>query len=239
MEVIRNAGGGVSRLDHQWNYILGLPDPRDAQHLRGLAAFDFRSIWVNREGRRFTREFGDPKVNLPALLHQTDKTYWSIFDVDGVNSFSMTLAGWENQTQVDALVFHTPGTALSASSLAELGKRAGISSEDLARTVERYNAFVSQGIDPDFHAFDGVKPHRIENPPFYAVQFFPITRKTMGGVDVDLQCRVLSDSGRPIPGLYAVGEVTGFGGINGKAALEGTFLGPAILMGRIAGRAAV
>jgi uncharacterized protein len=53
---------------------------------------------------------------------------------------------------------------------------------------------------------------------------------------VDLDCRVLDRSGRPIPGLFAVGEVTGFGGINGKAALEGTFLGPGIYMGRIAGR---
>jgi succinate dehydrogenase/fumarate reductase flavoprotein subunit len=53
---------------------------------------------------------------------------------------------------------------------------------------------------------------------------------------VDLQCRVLDTSRKPIPGLYAVGEVTGFGGINGKAALEGTFLGPSIYMGRIVGR---
>ena len=58
----------------------------------------------------------------------------------------------------------------------------------------------------------------------------------MGGVDVNVDCRVLDKAGRPIPGLFAVGEVTGFGGINGKAALEGTFLGPGIYMGRIAGR---
>ena len=57
----------------------------------------------------------------------------------------------------------------------------------------------------------------------------------MGGIDVDEACRVLGNAGRPIPGLFAVGEVTGFGGINGKAALEGTFLGPGIYMGRIAG----
>jgi succinate dehydrogenase/fumarate reductase flavoprotein subunit len=58
----------------------------------------------------------------------------------------------------------------------------------------------------------------------------------MGGVDVDMECRVLDRAGRVIPGLFAVGEVTGFAGINGKAALEGTFLGPGIYMGRIAGR---
>jgi flavocytochrome c len=236
MEIIRNAGGDLSRLDHQWNYVLGLPDPRDPRHQRGLASFDFRSIWVNREGRRFTREFGDEKVNLAALLHQPDKTYWSIFDAEGVNSFSITLAGWENQAEVNALVFHTPGTALSADSLQQLAARAGISPGNLVSTVERYNQYVAKGVDPDFHAFQDMKPHRIEKPPFYAVQFFPITRKTMGGVDVDVKCRVLSKSGTPIPGLYAVGEVTGFGGINGKAALEGTFLGPSVLMGRIAGQ---
>jgi aspartate oxidase len=106
--------------------------------------------------------------------------------------------------------------------------------------VELYNRFVSQGEDLDFHAFgpNDSTHHRIEKAPVYAVQFFPITRKTMGGVDVNLQCRVLSAAGKPIPGLFAAGEVTGFGGINGKAALEGTFLGPAILMGRRAAQAA-
>ncbi|MGH9772233.1 MAG: FAD-dependent oxidoreductase [Candidatus Acidiferrales bacterium] len=239
MKIVHKAGGGVSRLDHQWNYVLGLPDPRDLRRQRGLASFDLRSIWVNRDGQRFTREFGDEKVNLAALLHQPDKTYWSIFDANGVNSFSVTLAGlgWQNQSRVNAFVFQTPGLALRASSLTELAKRAGISPSGLVTTVARYNGFVAKGVDPKFHSFQGRKPYPIKKPPFYAVQFFPITRKTMGGVDVDTKCRVLSKSGRPIPDLYAVGEVTGFGGINGKAALEGTFLGPCILMGRIAGRA--
>ena len=58
----------------------------------------------------------------------------------------------------------------------------------------------------------------------------------MGGVAVDLSCRVLDRRGRPIPSLYAVGELAGVGGINGRAALEGTMLGPGLLMGRIAAR---
>jgi succinate dehydrogenase/fumarate reductase flavoprotein subunit len=90
----------------------------------------------------------------------------------------------------------------------------------------------------DFQAFGekmSPKSRPIDTPPFYAAQFFPLTRKSMGGVLVDLDCRVLDKSGRVGPGLFA-GEVTGFGGINGKAALEGTFLGPGIYMGRMAGR---
>jgi aspartate oxidase len=58
----------------------------------------------------------------------------------------------------------------------------------------------------------------------------------MGGVAVDLSCRVLDRRGRPIPDLYAVGELAGVGGINGQASLEGTMLGPSLLMGRVAAR---
>ena len=241
MEMARDAGGVLSRLDHQWNYVLGLPDPDDRQGTRGLASFDARSIWVNREGKRFTPEFGDPKVNLAALLKQPNKTYWSVFDTDGVDSFSITLAGWEDKSEVNQLVFQTPGTVIRANDIGQLARDAGIPGEALLKTVERFNGFVSQDNDEEFQTFGpntASKPHRIEKAPFYAVQFFPITRKTMGGVGVDLRCRVLNQTGAPIPGLFAAGEVTGFGGINGKAALEGTFLGPAIFMGRIAAQSA-
>ena len=63
-----------------------------------------------------------------------------------------------------------------------------------------------------------------------------MTRKSMGGVRVDRQMRVVREDGTLIPGLYASGELTGFAGVNGSAGLEGTFLGPAILTGRVAGR---
>ncbi len=82
-------------------------------------------------------------------------------------------------------------------------------------------------------------PPKIEKPPSYAGRFVPLTRKSMGGVVIDLSCRVLNASGKPIPGLYAVGELTGLAGVNGKCTLEGTFLGASILTGRVAGRAAL
>jgi hypothetical protein len=59
----------------------------------------------------------------------------------------------------------------------------------------------------------------------------------MGGVAIDNSCRALNYRSEPIPGLFATGEVAGFGWINGKAGLEGTFLGPAIAQGRVAARA--
>lgn len=75
--------------------------------------------------------------------------------------------------------------------------------------------------------------------PLIAIREFILARKSLGGIQTDLQCRVLRASdGQPIAGLYAVGEAAGFGGggIHGKGSLEGTFLGGCILTGRVAGR---
>jgi predicted oxidoreductase len=76
--------------------------------------------------------------------------------------------------------------------------------------------------------------------PLIAIRESIISRKSMGGLQTDLQCRVLDGVGAPIPGLYAAGECAGFGGggMNGRRSLEGTFLGGSIFGGRIAGREA-
>ena len=66
-----------------------------------------------------------------------------------------------------------------------------------------------------------------------------MTRKNMGGVLTDHSCRVVDSQNRPIPRLYAAGELSGFAGINGTSALEGTFLGPCVVTGRMAARTAV
>jgi predicted oxidoreductase len=75
--------------------------------------------------------------------------------------------------------------------------------------------------------------------PLIAIREFILTRKSLGGIQTDLQSRVLGASGAPLPGLYAVGEAAGFGGggIHGLRSLEGTFLGGCIFGGRTAGRA--
>lgn len=87
------------------------------------------------------------------------------------------------------------------------------------------------------------KPHRLLDPtngPLIAVRLHILTRKTLGGLETDLQARVLGPDGQPLPGLYAVGEAAGFGGggLHGYRALEGSFLGGCLFSGRIAGRAA-
>ncbi|MBU9712603.1 FAD-binding dehydrogenase [Evansella tamaricis] len=85
-------------------------------------------------------------------------------------------------------------------------------------------------------------PHKFLDPkkgPLIAVRLNILSRKTLGGLQTDLSGRVLDDSGKPVPGLYAAGEVCGFGGggVHGYRSLEGTFLGGCLFTGRQAGRA--
>jgi uncharacterized protein len=236
----QQVGATLYNMDHQWNYALGLPDPRHPGKSRGLPAFNPDSIWVNAQGHRFVNEFGSNKENFPALLNQKPPTYWAIFDEQGKRSFNISLAGWTFQ-QTEEIILSNPDLVKSSSTIEELAAQAGLPVSTLAETVRRYNQMIEQGEDKDFGRFGpGRSPapaKKIEEPPFYAVQLFPVTRKSMGGIRVDLSCRVLDGQKRPIPGLYAVGELIGFAGINGKAGLEGTFLGPAIVTGRVAGRA--
>ncbi len=121
----------------------------------------------------------------------------------------------------------------------------------LARDREIDNAFTKDAQITAIHGarrYRGDKlirtaaPHRLLDPkagPLIAVRLRVLTRKTLGGLETDLSGRVLGADAEPVPGLYAAGEVAGFGGggMHGYRSLEGTFLGGCLFSGRTAGRA--
>ena len=127
-----------------------------------------------------------------------------------------------------------------------------VTSEVVARDREMVNKFTKDLQVMTIHgarAYRGDKlvrvsaPHQILDPkagPLIAVRLHILTRKTLGGLHTDLDARVLRADGTPLPGVYAAGEVAGFGGggVHGYRALEGTFLGGCLFSGRTAGRAA-
>ncbi|PAP76112.1 FAD-binding dehydrogenase [Rubrivirga marina] len=85
------------------------------------------------------------------------------------------------------------------------------------------------------------RPHRLLDPkagPLIGVKLNLLTRKTLGGIETDLESRALGADGQPVPGLWAAGEAAGFGGggVHGYRSLEGTFLGGCLFSGRAAGR---
>ena len=242
-QMAQAVGGELVHMDYQWNYFTGLPDPRYPGTNRGLNATNLYGILVNAEGKRFANFHGWAKEVMPILLKQKDATCWCIFDEAGKPFFSVSGSDWGDFKKVEKLIFQNPDLMKKADTLEQLAELSGLPVKNLVETVARYNDMVEQGEDKDFGRFGPGKPEfsnkaspKIAKPPYYAMQTFPLTRKSMGGVAIDLQCRVLDKQKQAIPGLYAVGELTGLAGINGKAALEGTFLGPCIVTGRVAAR---
>jgi uncharacterized protein len=246
LAIAAGAGAATRRLDHQWNYPRGIPDPRHREGHRGLSLNRITFPWINQSGRRFVQERTGSHLALQAMLEQPGARAWLIFDQAGKDDLEIAGTDWTDRSRVERLVIGNSRITTRAATLEELAARTGIAAEALALTVARWNRFVDQGEDPDFGRFSrtrgtfegpGVRPPRaIRRPPFHAIAIHPITRKSLGGLAVDLEGRVLDGQQRPIAGLYAVGEVTGFAGINGKASLEGTFIAPTILQGRITGR---
>ena len=242
-QLAQTAGGDLVRMEDQWNYFTGLPDPRYPGTNRGLNATNLYGILVNSHGRQFANFHGWAKEVMPALLKEEQATCWCIFDESSKPFFHVSGSDWGDFKKVDTLILQNPSLVKKADTLDQLAELSGLPADNLRATVARYNELVELGEDQDFGRFGPNKPEfsnkaspKIATAPFYAVQTFPLTRKSMGGVAIDLQCRVLDKQKQPIPGLYAVGELTGLAGINGKAALEGTFLGPCIVTGRVAGR---
>ena len=240
-KLAEQAGGRLVNMDHQWNYFTGIPDPRQLNSNRGLSAANMFGIVVNPDGQRFANLHNWAKDVMPPMLKQERVTVWWIFDEASKPNFTVSGSDWADFKKVERLIINDPDLVTQADSIQELAGKAGLPPENLKATIQRYNQLVERGVDEDFHRFgpdrteyNNTASPKIETPPFYAMQAWPLTRKSMGGVAIDRQCRVIDKRGQPILGLYAVGELTGLAGINGKAALEGTFLGPCIVTGRAA-----
>jgi flavocytochrome c len=232
------AGAALANIDRHYIYINGLVDPRDAEQTHALTAGNENALWVNARGERFTNEAGFDKDILVDLLQQDPASYWMIFDDKARDSFSMRGAAWLNNEMENHPILDNPQAAKQAPSLGELAAMTGLPADALLQSVRRYNDLVDAGDDTDFRRFSagGSVPPKVDQAPFYAVQMFPMTRKNMGGVAIDRQARVVGDNGEVLPGLYAVGELNGSLGVNGMHGLDGMFLGPAIISGRLAGQ---
>lgn len=241
LDLARGAGARLERLDHQWNYPRGVTDPRYVSGERGLnVIFATRFLWLNARAQRIYAE------TVEDMQSQPDGRVILVFDAPGRADFRVSGADWADRVKVEALL-DDPAIARKASSIAELARMTTLPEQQVADAVAAWNALVASGEDHELNLFSqakgtlasptGVRPRPIATPPFHAVEVWPLTRKSMGGVAIDMHCRALDAGNQPIPGLYAVGEVAGFGGLNGRATIEGAFIAPSMLQGRIAGRA--
>ncbi|HSG66631.1 MAG TPA: FAD-dependent oxidoreductase, partial [Gammaproteobacteria bacterium] len=211
------AGAALTKMNRHYIYINGVVSPRDPEQVHALTGGNDYALWVNTEGRRFTNEAGFDKDILVDLLNQPGSTYWAIFDEATREEFGVRGAAWLNTPLPGHPILDDPNAAAKADSLEALAERTGVPAAALVASVARFNELIDAGADADFGRFGGGDelPPKIARPPFYAVQMFPMTRKSMGGVAVDRQARALDAEGNVFPGLYAVGEINGSVGING------------------------
>lgn len=184
-------------------------------------------IDVNKNGERFVKEDARRDEFVAAIKKQPGGVVYDINDssiVKPLNSFN---------EDVETLV--SIGRIYKADSLADLAKQLGMPADKLEATVAEFNKMVEAKKDPKFGRKLFARP--IVKPPFYATPRAPSIHHTMGGLQISTNAQVLDKNGKPIPGLYAAGEVTG--GIHGSNRLGGNATADVLTFGRIAAKSAV
>jgi fumarate reductase flavoprotein subunit len=129
------------------------------------------------------------------------------------------------------------GVVVSASTLAELGEKAGMDKQRFEATAKRYADMAGQNKDTDFFK-DSKYLSKLNQGPFYAVKVVTRTLTTLGGVKVNQHTQAVDDNEKVIPGLWAVGSDAGGMYGNSYVMFEGGTLGFAYNSGRIAGESA-
>nr|WP_223296276.1 flavocytochrome c [Shewanella halifaxensis] len=177
------------------------------------------AILVNREGKRFVNEITTRDKASAAILNQTGKSAFLIFD-DSVR---------KSLSKIDKYI--GLGVAPSADSLIKLGEMEEIDGKALTEAVARYNSFVKSGKDADFGRPN--LPRALNEGNYYAIEVTPGVHHTMGGVKIDSKAEIMNAKQQVIPGLYGAGEVTG--GVHGANRLGGNAISDIVTFGRMAG----
>ena len=125
-----------------------------------------------------------------------------------------------------------------AATIGELAEKIGVDKAALESTVARYNELCAKGVDEDFG-----KPAQymipVEGDEYYAFRMTPGTSVTFGGLEIDVNARVLDTNNQPIPGLYAAGEVAFTGLFDAEYPCCGMAIGSAVYYGRVAADSAI
>jgi len=177
------------------------------------------AILVNREGKRFVNEITTRDAASAAILKQTGKSAFMIFD-EGIR---------KSLGQIDGY-FHLE-LVKEGGSPRELAAKIGVPADAFEATIETYNKAVETKNDVEFKRPD--MPLPIKVPNFYAIEVNPGVHYTMGGLKINTETQVIGKDGKPIPGFFAAGEVTG--GVHGANRLGGNSISETITFGRIAG----
>lgn len=168
-------------------------------------------ILVSRKGKRFANEMANYSVVAMAEMKLPEQSAFAIMDANSLGT--------------------NPYYCEKADTLEELADKLGIDKKNLIKTVEKYRKSYDKGRDSEFGRTD--MRSRLDSGPYYGLDVFPGVHHTRGGILASSRGEVLDTSGRPIPGLYAAGEVADMGLMGNDSAAAGA------VFGKIAAEAAV
>lgn len=193
---------------------------QEKSYLIGEAVRGEGAILVTNQGKRFTNEL-DTRDNVTAAINKLpEKSAYLVFD-SGVKSRVKAIQQYEKM-----------GFVIHGDSIEALAKEMGVPADQLNATLDTWNSAVKNNRDTEFNRTTGMD-NDLSGAPYHAIQIAPGIHYTMGGVKINTNTEVLDKDGKPIPGLFAAGELTG--GLHGQNRIGGNSVAEIIIFGRQAG----
>ncbi|MDX9745818.1 MAG: flavocytochrome c [Syntrophales bacterium] len=194
--------------------------------LRGPAA---GMIYVDPAGRRFVNELAGADTCSRAQIRTAgdNKMTYALF-----NQAMISRMGTNDEVEKGL----EAGRFVRGESLAELAKYLQMSPVILEETVSNHNGYLRSGRDPEWEKSPLEQMIPLAREPYYMLPQWPAVHHTLGGLRINIRAQVIDVWGKPIPRLYAAGEVTG--GIHGEKRLAGNSIPECLVFGRIAGTSA-
>ena len=198
-------------------------------HLIRYCSLCFSTLYVNNLGKRFMNEDTWIQAKSIKILSQSEAAgneyAWSIFDSNWKDQIRATIPigggqFWDNMSRLAGNEWDADnaeniinasinsGDSICADTIEELAAHIGCDAETLKATIDRYNELGDAGEDTDFYKRPALL-NPIKEGPFYAVKFGPSLLSAPGGLEVNEKLQVVDDAKEAIPGLYAVGNVSG------------------------------
>ena len=228
---------GASLTDMEQIQLLYLGNTKDGQLTkyppRDVNGTD-QIIFINNQGERFVREDGRRDEICLGVLAQPDAMFYMLESGDGAGYVDINDPDWRSADGFTLQYLEDNGYILVADTLEEMAEKIGCDPKTLQATVDTFNGCVDGNADEFGRTLFSTK---LENGPWVATARQACVHHTMGGVTIDTEAHVLDESGNPIQGLYAAGEITG--GIHGANRLGGNAVVDTVVFGRTAGEQVV
>ena len=219
---------GANLIDMEYIQTYPVCDPSTGALLYvGDVRLEYQAIMVNKEGDRFVEELDRRDVISNAITKQSDGKGYLLFNQKGADETGLLVTHADEYENILARKVIAKGDTLD-----DVCSQMGVDAAELQKTIDTWNQYCKDGKDPEFNYRGTMNP--IEEGPYYLMACKPAVHYTMGGLHINTDAQVLDQTGAPIPGFYAAGEVAGHK--MGTNRLGSCSMSDIYTFGRIAGK---